>query len=426
MSVDGQAIALVCSPLALGGQRSPKPLTLREWQHLRTALARSSWGRPGELLGRNADELRQELGVPEDLAERLARLLTRGGQLALELDRLAGRGIWVLTRADEGYPQLLKELLGAQAPPLLYGAGPESAFDTPALAVIGSRQADPDALAFARELGRRCSREHVTVVSGAARGIDREAMAGAVEAGGVAIGVTVDPLERLVRQPELRAAISEELMTLVTPYVPSARWQASNAMRRNRLIYTLSRAAVVAATAAGRGGTWTGAIENIKHGWVPIYVRSDAVDGSRELAAAGATPLPRVAVEDLDVQDLFTARPVEPPGERTLPTVGCHKHRGLNGESASAPLPPMKAVGASEGSDRDPARDAFWLVWVQLRDYLQEPRSEREVAEELLLQPVQARVWLARAVEEGMVELKRRPRKTYVIRRDDSRQLTLG
>lgn len=70
-------------------------------------------------------------------------------------------------------------------------------------------------------------------------------MTGALSYEAPAIGVTVDPLERLVRRRELRVAITDELLTLETPFTPSARWHAGNAMRRNRLIYTLAQAAVV-------------------------------------------------------------------------------------------------------------------------------------------------------------------------------------
>lgn len=396
LSTDSQAIALACSGLALADERSLKPLTASEWQRLCGALVRSTWGRPGELLGRGPAELRQELGIAADTAERLSLLLRRGGQLAFEVDRLASRGIWVLTRADEAYPQRLKKLLGAQAPPLLYGAGPREALHAPALAVIGSRDADPTAVAFARELGRHCARRRVAIVSGAARGVNVEAMTGALEAGGIAVGVTVDPLERLVRRPALRAAIGEDSLTLVTPYHPSTRWHVGNAMGRNRLVYAMSQAAVVVATAAKSGGTWAGAIENIKHHWVPVYVRANGDAGSRELTLAGAHPLSPGPVEEIDVQSLFD----EPP-----PTV-----------APGSPDQP-EPVGTS---------DAFWAVWPLLNACLHEPHSERDVAEALRLQPTQARIWLTRAVNEGLVKVKKRPRKVYMAGDVERDQLTLG
>jgi predicted Rossmann fold nucleotide-binding protein DprA/Smf involved in DNA uptake len=388
ISADGQVIALACSTLALEGDRSVKPLTPREWHQLSVKLVRSEWGRPSALLGRTPAELHRGLDLAPESAERLARLLARGGQLAFELERLANSGIWVLTRADEEYPQRVKKLLAAAAPPILYGAGPQSALRERALAIVGSRDADGAALTFARTLAHRCVDHHVVVVSGAARGIDLEAMGAAIEAGGVAVGVTVDPLERLVRRLALRGPLAEGTLTLMTPFHPAARWQAGNAMRRNRIVYAMSSAAVVVATAAGSGGTWTGAVENLRARWVPLYVRAGEDDGSRALVRAGATPLAEDTLEDLDVPGLFD-RP------QTLET--------------SVPV----VSSGSEDRNGEP-RDAFWAIWPLLDACLRAPRSERDVAEALNLQLGQARVWLDRAVEEQLVRVKRKPRKLYI------------
>ena len=43
-------------------------------------------------------------------------------------------------------------------------------------------------------------------------------------------------------------------------------------MGRNRLIYTLADYAVIVASDAESGGTWAGAVETLKNGWIPIFV----------------------------------------------------------------------------------------------------------------------------------------------------------
>jgi predicted Rossmann fold nucleotide-binding protein DprA/Smf involved in DNA uptake len=309
LSADGQAIALACSSLALATRGNLKPLQPKEWHSLTLAMREADL-RPGDLLGREAASLRSALGIAPSMAERLADLLSRGGQLAFELERLANRGIWVLTRADDSYPSLLKKRLRSSAPPLLFGAGSQSSLECPALAVVGSRDVDPDGLAFAEALGRRCGRERIAVVSGAARGVDAAAIKGALEAGGTSIGITVDPLERLVRRQDFRAPIEEGVLTLATPYHPSARWHTGNAMRRNRLIYAIAHAAVVVAASAEGGGTRAGALENLKARWVPLWVRDDGSAGNRKLLHDGGRLLPEEAIEDLNLDTLFASTDV--------------------------------------------------------------------------------------------------------------------
>ena len=62
----------------------------------------------------------------------------------------------------------------------------------------------------------------------------------------------------------------EGLATLVSPFEPSTGFSAGAAMARNKLIYALADVAVVVSSAVGEGGTWSGADEALKGGWVPV------------------------------------------------------------------------------------------------------------------------------------------------------------
>jgi hypothetical protein len=46
-------------------------------------------------------------------------------------------------------------------------------------------------------------------------------------------------------------------------------------------------------SAAGSGGTWAGAVENLKRSWVPLFVRCDALSpqGNHDLISEGGRPL---------------------------------------------------------------------------------------------------------------------------------------
>lgn len=372
---------------------------------------RSSELRPRDLVGLSADELRDALELVVPLADRLSSLMSRGGQLAFEVERISSWGIWIVTRADDAYPFELKKRLRGQAPPMLFGAGPQATLQLPAIAIVGSRDIDGDGLLFASSLGRRCADVGFAVVSGAARGVDLAAMTGALSSGGPAVGVTVDPLERLVRRRDLRHAITDELLTLVTPFSPSARWHAGNAMRRNRLIYALAQAAVVVASSAEKGGTRSGALENLGAGWVPLHVRDDGSPGNRRLIADGGMPLPADAlVEQLALQRLTrNARP-----SLLAPDIA-------SASVSESQTPLSRGVPSDSPATID---DAFLVVWPILAQHLLEPRSEREVADRVKLELTQARVWLKRAVDEQRVELKLRP-KRYVLREATAEQLRI-
>lgn len=57
------------------------------------------------------------------------------------------------------------------------------------------------------------------------------------------------------------------------------------AMERNKYIYALSDFVVVVSSDYNKGGTWAGAVENLKNNWVPMFVRKedDVPEGNIQL-----------------------------------------------------------------------------------------------------------------------------------------------
>lgn len=293
-SDDRSAILLLCADVEERRQdpTSPRRLTTAEWNALIRTVRGTALERPAAVAAASVGEL-VAAGLSVDVAERVARLADRRVRLQLALDALAARGIWVTTHIDAGYPALLLDRLGARRPVVLAGAGPIGGLGAAGVAVVGSRDVDAASGAFATTLGESLGRQSVAVVSGGARGVDRLAASAAVEAGGAAVGVLADSLAKAVLAGGTRRLVAAESVTLVTPYSPWAPFSAGAAMGRNKLVYTLSRAAVVVASAHGEGGTWAGAIENLEHRWVPLFVRStgDAPAGNAELIRRGAARL---------------------------------------------------------------------------------------------------------------------------------------
>jgi predicted Rossmann fold nucleotide-binding protein DprA/Smf involved in DNA uptake len=302
LSDDAIATVLVASYLGLPPRADAEPFGPVGWYDLAAALLRAG-RRPQHLLGADVETLRQDLDLAPATAERIARLTERAGAIGFDLDRLAQRGIWVLTRGDREYPSRLAEQLGKNRPPVLFGAGPREYLSGGGLAVVGSRDVDETGAGFARRAGMLAAASGMNIVSGGARGVDRLAMEGAIAAEGVAAGILTDSLERWLKDPDLRRYIHEGLLVLATPFKPDAGFNARNAMARNKVIHALADYALVVASDKGKGGTWGGAIENLKANWSPLFVRSapDAPEGNAELIRRGGIPLTSA---DLDADDL--------------------------------------------------------------------------------------------------------------------------
>lgn len=128
------------------------------------------------------------------------------------LDRLVLRhaqlGIGLVPLGSPGYPALLDAL---DDPPLVLSVrGDAARLGDEAIAIVGARAASVAARRFARGLAFDLARAGFTIVSGLARGIDAEAHRGALEAGGVTIGVLACGVDR-VYPPEHRSLVESML-----------------------------------------------------------------------------------------------------------------------------------------------------------------------------------------------------------------------
>ena len=294
LSDDTKAILLLTASFN-AGSAEPRhlPLSLGDYKHLARKL-RELGRKPADLIAPSANDLVAACGAVVEAA-RLRELLSRGFQMAQAVERWSARAIWVISRADESYPRRWKERLKEDCPPILYGCGDVALLARGGLAVVGSRHADDDTLAWARHVGATAAEAGVAVVSGGARGIDEAAVRGSLEAGGRASVVLADSLEREAINKANRQPVVDKRLVIVSPYDPAAGFNVGHAMGRNKLIHCLADASLVVRCDAGSGGTWSGAVEHLgREGATALYVRNgaEAPEGNRALLAKRAVPWP--------------------------------------------------------------------------------------------------------------------------------------
>jgi predicted Rossmann fold nucleotide-binding protein DprA/Smf involved in DNA uptake len=259
---------------------------------------------PSRLLGQTSSAIAAMLSCPPREADRLTTLIDRATALAFELERRSQSGLELLSPFDDAYPARLQERLGRLAPPVLCVVGNTALLTPPGIGVVGSRAVTEELAEVAREAARVAVRSHLSVVSGAARGIDQAAMGAAFESEGGVVGVVADSLLKQAAIPDVRRAVAEDLVCLLTPYKPDAPFNAGNAMGRNKLIYALARITLVVTSDLEKGGTWAGATEAIRRGFGAVAVwRGPGVGaGNAALAKRGAAEVVDVAeLLDLDI-----------------------------------------------------------------------------------------------------------------------------
>ena len=303
-TLNSQAIILLTAYFNKGD----KPLTVTEYSNFAQWLI-SQQKTPEDLLSDRREEIVSTYKDKKVTKERLCTLLDRGNAMAITMQKWQNAGIWVITRADKEYPQKLKQDLKHKAPPILYGAGEKKILRTKGIAIIGSRNVSEDDLKFTFALGKKLAYSGYSVVSGGARGVDEASMMGSINAGGTTIGVVADSLMQKVLSRKYRDALIQGNLVLISPYYPEARFNVGNAMGRNKYIYTLAYTSIVIHSGLS-GGTWEGAKENLKYGWVPLFVKNshDVESGNIRLLEMGGEPLSETVLQDENIEYLFEVK----------------------------------------------------------------------------------------------------------------------
>lgn len=263
ISENTQAILLLNAPLLYGNKsKVVKPLSLKEYDLISDELKRLNY-QPKDLLSDVSRQLIDKLAHIVS-AQRLSELLNRGFLLAQCVDYWSSRGIWVVSRADDAYPQIYKQRLKNKSPILIYGCGDKNILTQGGIAIVGSRNIADNLVAYTINQVDNLVRLSQNIISGGARGVDKVSMLSCLQRGGYSCGVLADSLAKSVLDAEYRKYIASGKLILISAVDPDAGFNVGNAMARNKYIYALANAGLIVNSDFAKGGTWTGAVEVLK------------------------------------------------------------------------------------------------------------------------------------------------------------------
>lgn len=305
LSNDAKAVVALASRL---GDTSRPSLSPTRWHRLHSILADQSIG-PSEIFG-SGFEPADVPGIDGETAATIRELLDSAPAATIEASDLEQIGIDVVTVLDDAYPSALRDRLGDQAPPVLFAVGGLALLDGGGIGIVGSRDISEDGKEAAESIAAAAAGEGLSVVSGAARGVDSFAMNAAFMAGGTVIGVLADSLQARIRKPGVLEAIDAGTTCLLSQQHPSTGFSAGSAMSRNKIVYALTRTTVVISADVESGGTWAGATEALKKALtdVAVWTGPGSGPGNQRLVELGGRPVadPHDVLEGEDPQPART------------------------------------------------------------------------------------------------------------------------
>ncbi|MFW5771308.1 MAG: DNA-processing protein DprA [Spirochaetota bacterium] len=229
-------------------------------------------------------------------------------------------GFGIVTFWDEQYPSLLREI--ARPPLVLYYLGADvTTLNRNTIAMVGTRKSDARSSSVAVKIASELAKSGFTVVSGMAVGIDRQAHCGALDSGGVTIGVLAHGIDK--RYPysnrDIYNRISEsEHSLLLSEYPPGINAVNWTFARRNRIISGMSMGTVIVKAAQKSGALITAryACEQNREVFVcPGMAFDEEYEGCIRLIQTGATPVFNTS-DIIDGLPGFWMRTQDQPGKK--------------------------------------------------------------------------------------------------------------
>jgi predicted Rossmann fold nucleotide-binding protein DprA/Smf involved in DNA uptake len=289
MNSNSNAIFTLCSHLCVGD--NVIPLEPKEWGDLAKKLMDAGL-QPESIFELSRAEFKDKLLLSEEYTDRIFRLIDRNASLSFELSQLQNMGVFAITRADKEYPSKLKKVLGNNCPPIFYVAGDLSLLDYKYIGYVGSRTVSEDDIIFTKETVFKTVNSGFGVVSGGAKGIDTVSEESALEMGAPIIEYLSDSMLKKMKKSSVVRAIANKKMLLLSVVKPDAGFNVGIAMMRNRYIYAQSSGTVVVRSEYNKGGTWAGAVENLKYGWCKeLCWDKKTYQGNKALIQQGAIPV---------------------------------------------------------------------------------------------------------------------------------------
>ena len=222
--------------------------------------------------------------------ESITELLKRSASVTFALEELKQKGYHIITFLDEEFPERLRTKLQDFCPPLLYSCGDWRLNRKRLVGYVGSRNITEEDLNWTVNRVNKNIHDGYGIVTGGAKGIDSVALNQALADGGYAVLYLPDNIQAKIREPLIQKNLLNGSLLIYAAKTRSSF--IASAMERNKYIYAQSIATVVVRSDYGKGGTWAGATEAIKHRWSYVYVwNNQQYQGNQELIRLGGAAL---------------------------------------------------------------------------------------------------------------------------------------
>lgn len=232
-----------------------------------------------------------ELGLTETEIEIFKDAHDQLANNSFVVEDLLSQGYDILPIHSSDYPRALKNNLKSGAPTVIFTKGDKRLLQEQSIAIVGSRNANDVSLHFTDNVAKMASSSNKVVVSGFAKGVDKQALNSALENNGKSIIVLPQGIMTFSSGfKQYYKYIAQGKVLVMSTFAPKAPWSKEYAMARNPIIYGMA-SDIFVAQSDEKGGTWSGVIDGLRKKRT-IYVRwpnNNEMNANKILIQKGAS-----------------------------------------------------------------------------------------------------------------------------------------
>ena len=161
-------------------------------------------------------------------------------KVSTDYEQLRKQGIDIIYPGHPDFPPQLLDIA-----PILFVKGEKKRLTSDSATIVGARDVSAKGVRITRNLAGELAGKGINIVSGYAKGVDSEAHLGALEAKGTTTLVLPNGINQLRQKNAFKKFNWDRDVLAVSQFDPDTKWQAWNAMERNKLVCALSKAVVV-------------------------------------------------------------------------------------------------------------------------------------------------------------------------------------
>ncbi|MCD7808852.1 MAG: DNA-processing protein DprA [Erysipelotrichaceae bacterium] len=286
LNLDSIALLLYCGDII----ETTMLLSNEEWLMVEKTLKSETRKTPSRLLNISEDTLLNIYHFDKHITQKILYRLSLLNELLYALSHLENIGIYVTTKYEDSYPDILLTKLKKNAPFYLYYVGDISFVKQPMISLLGLQNIGKKQYTFIKNFITKINHDDCIFISNDTKGSDIYALKTMMRLHGKAICFVNS---HLYDKKKIYAKyLKTQQLLLISAVNPYGEFNVTNALDCNIYLSCLSRIQLISSVQANSGSVWFTAMQILHYKWVKLLVLNDYYySGNIKLLEMGAIPV---------------------------------------------------------------------------------------------------------------------------------------